>query len=123
MRNVRKLNWMLGGAIALALGAAMPAMVHAARDEEYDRSIETKDAPRAVVDAVEHHANGDKISELDHVRRADGFEFYRAVIRIHEHTVRDLRVATDGQIIDQHDFNDSDNYRDKEHDFDPHYHR
>jgi hypothetical protein len=117
MQTFRKRTWLIGGIVALAMASATPALVHA-RDEEYDRSIDLKEAPRAVVDAVEHHAEGQKISELDRVHKADGREFYRAIIRVREHEVRDLRVTPDGQVIDQHDFKDGENWRDREREFD-----
>lgn len=118
MQNLRKHHWLISGAIALSVAAATPALVRAQRErergrEEYDRSIELKEAPRAVLRTIDEHRRENKISELDHIRRGD-FEFYRAVVRIGEHTVRDIRVAPDGRLLGEEDYKDNENWRDRE---------
>ena len=117
MRNTQTYRWMISGALAVGVLAATPFVARAERDE--DRSIDLKEAPHEVVRTVEENSRDQKISELDHIHH-DGADFFRAIVRIHEHTVRDIRVAPDGALIGMDDFTDYD-YRDRERDKDKEY--
>jgi hypothetical protein len=106
-------KWLLAGALALGVGAAIPSPTfaqnrdrNAARDEETTRQVKYNQLPADVKATVDKERKNHEVKRIDQVRGANVQDFYRVIID-EKGTDRVIRVAPNGRLLTEQDLRDT----------------
>jgi hypothetical protein len=100
-----KSKWLFAAALTVGVGVAIPSATYAqknngAAQQERTDQVRYAQLPADVKKTVDQERKNHELKRIDHVRSADGQDFYRATID-EKGTDRVIRVAPNGRLLSE----------------------